>query len=571
MQLPSIALPVAVAVVAAMASTQTPVVTFGGEAMRLRTASVSPGSGGAFDITLVVEDDNNNSSLPTSYRRWWHCEIGNLNPSGAVMTITVDSRGGYSDVILPVWATSTDSVNFGPYQRCPTSAVPQVLSGGRHRFTLATAPGVLAIRLAKYFPFTVTRKDAWLASLTGEPRAAVAVIGNSVQGRPIHRVRLTDGSVPAAGKVGVWIHAGIHPAETTSYFVVEGLVEWLLSADPFAAALLDRAIIDICPMANPDGVFAGNYRTTVNSVNLENQWTAPYNSSQPEVIALRTQIEQSMGSVVTPGPNPLQIVLNLHSSHNVSFPFHYRHNANSNWSPGATGVIPLVNQIEGQWIAMFGQNSPFVSLGSTFSSSAGFPSRPYVESMMHDRWTAVNGWLNAPGNQQPVMAITFEGTYGRGPDSVTWNDEDDYRLCGAQMGQTLAEYLGVTLTASASTFGSPCTSAVLTVGLSLQADGSHLTTLSLVGAPGNALGWLVLGFDQVQLPLPPPWASCDQLVSAFGVAHMGVNSLGLGQLVLSFPPWPGLQAHFQTLTADLSLSPTVPLDTSNGVTVANDY
>ncbi|MEC7583265.1 MAG: M14 family zinc carboxypeptidase [Planctomycetota bacterium] len=550
---------------------QTPIVSASGETMRLRSSTVSATGSNSFDITLVVEDDNNNSSLPTSYRRWWHCEIRNLNPGGNTLTITVDSRSGYSDVILPVWSTSANGLTFGPYQRCPTSAVPQVLSGGRHRFTLTTPVGVRAFRLAKYFPYTVTRKDLWIASVANDPRVSVDVLGSSVQGRPIQRLRVTDNSVPSAGKVGVWIHSGIHPAETTSYLVVEGLVDWLLSADPFAASLLDDAIIHIVPMANPDGVVAGNYRTNVNSSNLESQWAAPYNSPQPEVAALRTEIEQLMGTVGSPAANPLQVVLNLHSSHNVSFPFHFRHNANSNWSPGATGVIPLVNQIETQWINAFRQSSPFVNRGPTLSSSAGFPSRPYVESMMHDRWTAVNGWLNAPGNQQPVMAITFEGTYGRGPDGVTWNTEADYRLCGLEMGQALADYLGVGLSASTSLFGSPCTTANLSASLLAQPDGSHQTTLTLVGAPGNALGWLMLGFQQVQLPLPAPWAACDQLVSIDGVSGLVVNSFGIGQISFGLPPWPGLEARFQTLTADIALAPNVMLDTSNGVTVRNDY
>ena len=571
MHLPVVGLFLSVVGTATLALGQTPVVSASGESMRLRSSSVSANGSNSFDITLVVEDDNNNSSLPTSFRRWWHCEISNLSPAGNTLTITVDSRSGYSDVILPVWATSANGLAFGSYQRCPTSAVPQVLSGGRHRFTLTTAVGVRAIRLAKYFPYTVTRKDLWIASVANDSRVSVDVLGTSVQGRPLQRLRITDSTVPAAGKVGLWIHSGIHPAETTSYQVVEGLVDWLLSADAYAAALLDEAIVHIVPMANPDGVVAGNYRTNVNSSNLESQWAAPYNSSQPEIVALRTEIEQLMGTVSSPGANPLQVVLNLHSSHNVSYPFHFRHNANASWSPGATGVIPLVNQIETQWINGFRQNSPFVNRGSTFSSSAGFPSRPFVESMMHDRWTAVNGWLNAPGNQQPVMAITFEGTYGRGPDGVTWNTEADYRLCGAEMGQALADYLGVGLFASTSMFGTSCSTANLSASVLAQADGSHLTTLTLVGSPGNALGWLILGFQQVQLPLPAPWSACDQLVTMDGVSGLVVNTFGIAQLSFSLPPWPGLEARFQALTADIALAPNVMLDTSNGVTVRNDY
>lgn len=566
---PSLGLPVLAA--AALLPAQTPVVSWAHETMRLAAASVVP-AGNGFDVSLLMADDNGNTALPTSWRRWWHCEIGNLDPAGTQLTVTVDSLGGYTDTILPVWSASADGVTFGPYTRCPLSAVPAVLSGGRHRFALVTPPGATAIRLAKYFPWSVARKDALLQSLAGDPRVrSIATIGTSVLGRPIQRIELTDGTVPDAGKVRVWIHAGIHPAETTSYFTVEGLIAWLRSADPLAAALLDRAILDVVPMANPDGVALGNYRTNANSVNLEDEWAAPYASTQPEIVALRTRIEQAMGTVAAPGANPIEVLLNLHASHNIAFPFHFQHTANASWTPGASGVIPLVHQLEGQWIAAFAARSPFVALGTTLSSSAGFPSRPFVESMMHDRWTAVNGWLNAPGLQQPVMAITFEGTYGRGPDGVSWNTEADWRQCGAELGRALADHLGVTLTASLSAFGHTCTTAQLSGTLAPQPGGAHLATLTLVGAPPRALGWLVLGFQQVQVPLPPPWANCDVLVSTFGTATFGTDFLGIAQFPLLFPAWPGLVAHLQTITADLSLAPNIPLDTSNGVTIRNHY
>jgi hypothetical protein len=44
------------------------------------------------------------------------------------------------------------------------------------------------------------------------------------------------------------------------------------------------------------------------------------------------------------------------------------------------------------------------------------------------------------------MAITFEGTYYYGPDTVTWNTPDDFRQVGLEMGQAIADYFGITPT-----------------------------------------------------------------------------------------------------------------------------
>ncbi|MEC7726330.1 MAG: hypothetical protein VYD05_12490, partial [Planctomycetota bacterium] len=78
---------------------QTPSVSASGENMRLKAWSVS-GGGGVYTLTLQMDDDNGDASLPTSFRRWWHCEVGNLTP-GTVLNVRV-TNAGYSDVILPV-------------------------------------------------------------------------------------------------------------------------------------------------------------------------------------------------------------------------------------------------------------------------------------------------------------------------------------------------------------------------------------------------------------------------------------------------------------------------------------
>ncbi len=556
--------------IAAVAAAQTPTVTANGEMMRLGAPTVAAGAGGAWTVTLPVANDNDNAALPTSFRRWWHCEIGNLPAAGATLNISV-TNAGYTDIILPTWSLSTDGVTFGPYTRVPTSAVPTLVGSTTHRFTLVTPPGVQRLRLAKYFPYTVTRKDAWLQSVAGHPRVrSVASLGNSVQGRPIQLLTLTDGSVPDAGKKRIWIHSAVHPSETPAYFFVEGLVAWLQGGSAEAERLLDAAIVDIVPMANPDGVFLGNYRTNANSVNLEDQWSAPYANATAEVVALRTAIEARMGTVAAPAANPIRVLLNLHASHGVAAPFHFQHVANANWNPTTnnTGVIPLVNADEGAWIAAFKARSPFVNLGATQSSA--LTSRPFVESMCHDRWTAVNGWLNAPGFRDPVMAITWEGTYRRGPDGVTWDTEADYRDVGMQAGLALFDFLGLQLTASATPYGSPCAALTLAAQLTPQLGGGQLAALSIAGATPSALGVLALGGQQLAVPLPAPWQACTLLCSPDATASFVASPTGTASFGVLLPPLPGLRAWLQAFAIDWTQA-APPLDASGGLRLQNDY
>ena len=58
----------------------------------------------------------------------------------------------------------------------------------------------------------------------------------------------------------VIITARVHPGETPSSYVCEGVIDFLISDDPVARLLRDNIVFQIVPMLNPDGVFLGNQR-----------------------------------------------------------------------------------------------------------------------------------------------------------------------------------------------------------------------------------------------------------------------------------------------------------------------
>ncbi|GEM_PF-2011843 len=522
---------------------QTPLVSTQYENMRIRSSQVS-GSGNLWNIDLTMGDDNGNRSLPTSYRRWWHVQIGNLNPLTPTTLRIRILRAGYSDIILPCWSKSLDGgKSFGAWTRMPLSALPR-RSGSTHSFSLVVPKGITTIRIAKYFPYTVSDKDRWLRGLLPHKHIrALRVLGRTRLGRPIQMLEITNNSVSDQNKKRVWIHAGIHPAENTSYWVVEGLVAWLLSGKPDAERALRNLIFDIVPMANPDGVYLGNYRTNSRSVNLETQWRAPYNSTQNEIIALRTQIETFMGTSSRPGAHPIEALFNLHSTHGNSYPLHFQHVANAffNLKTNRKGVLPSVHNKEGLWIQKFKARSPFVARGRTLSSTAGWPTRPFVESMMHDRWSIDPKWTGSPNFLPQVMAITFEGTYGYGPDGRTWNRPADYRRVGGEMGLALLDYFGIKQGAMLSKYGSAC-GGTLTGLLS----GTPKALWINVTGPQKAPLLLVAGGSRIQLRLP--FGGCMLLTQASVLLPAGtLNSLGSWTGSFALPTAGRLKLNLQGL------------------------
>ncbi|MFM7184097.1 MAG: autotransporter-associated beta strand repeat-containing protein [Planctomycetota bacterium] len=416
-------------VAAGSASAAPSVRTIANESMNIDTAGVVvTASSSSWRITAPMRADNGDTSLPSSFRRWWHFEVGGLDSAGSTLAMSL-TKSGYSDLITPVW-----SLDGGlTYQRVP-GAVPAYSSSTQtHSFTVKTPPGVSSIRIAKYFPYTLGMYDRFRATLAGNPFVREETIGQSAQGRGIVMHTVTDATASDAGKQRVWVHAAVHPSETPASFTAEGLLGWLTGGSDEARTLLGKTIFNVVTMANPDGVALGNYRTTSSSVNLEVQWASPYTSTVPEIVALRSTIERFMGPAAAPGSNPITMLLNLHGSHGETYPFHFVHRA----SYPTSGVTAEVRALEDRWVAAFKGRSQFGALRTTDPEST-LSGRGYVESMMHDRYTIAPTW-------DPVMAITFEGTYQAGPTAGVPNTPDDYRRLGSDMGWAVADYYGVSL------------------------------------------------------------------------------------------------------------------------------
>ena len=58
----------------------------------------------------------------------------------------------------------------------------------------------------------------------------------------------------------VFITGQVHPGETPSSFVCQGITDFLISQHPIARVLREHLVFKIAPMLNPDGVYLGNYR-----------------------------------------------------------------------------------------------------------------------------------------------------------------------------------------------------------------------------------------------------------------------------------------------------------------------
>ena len=206
-------------------------------------------------------------------------------------------------------------------------------------------------------------------------------IGQSVQGRDIWEIKITavDRS-QTFPRHTITIHARTHPHETQSSWVCDHIIRFLLSEDPYAAALREQCTFHIIPMYNPDGVELMTTRYNANGVDLEREWDKP--QPQVEAAALKRRFGELMNS-----EEPIEIALNLHSSSDLARYF---------WYHDSTGTSEAFARLERNFIngvrTWFEQIMPWdFAVSWKGSAPTHFP----------ESWF----WLNY-GTE--VMALTYE-------------------------------------------------------------------------------------------------------------------------------------------------------------------
>jgi len=89
----------------------------------------------------------------------------------------------------------------------------------------------------------------------------------------------------------VIITARVHPGETNSSYMMQGLIKYLVGDSMQATQLRKRIVFKIIPMINVDGVIVGNYRTSMSGNDLNRQFICPDKRMHPEVQAIKTIVK----------------------------------------------------------------------------------------------------------------------------------------------------------------------------------------------------------------------------------------------------------------------------------------
>jgi murein tripeptide amidase MpaA len=93
-----------------------------------------------------------------------------------------------------------------------------------------------------------------------------SVAGNDLDLLIITNFESTEDEI--AQRKAVILTARVHPGETNSSYIMQGLLEFIVSSDKQAKLLRNTYVFKIVPMLNPDGVIIGNYRCSLAGLDL---------------------------------------------------------------------------------------------------------------------------------------------------------------------------------------------------------------------------------------------------------------------------------------------------------------
>ncbi len=92
------------------------------------------------------------------------------------------------------------------------------------------------------------------------------ILCKSLAGNDIEMLIVTNfTSAPEdiAVRKAIILTSRVHPGESNASFVMDGVLDFLVSDDEKAQFLRNTYVFKIIPMLNPDGVIVGNYRCSL--------------------------------------------------------------------------------------------------------------------------------------------------------------------------------------------------------------------------------------------------------------------------------------------------------------------
>ncbi|XP_046745556.1 cytosolic carboxypeptidase 6 [Diprion similis] len=273
------------------------------------------------------------------------------------------------------------------------------------------------------YPYSYTRYLNHLENLCTKCTNASVVkketLTLSIQKRKVELISIATASENQRKVVAIMTRA--HPGESPASFVCQGLMDFLVSNHPIAKVLRDYVVFKIIPMLNPDGVFLGNYRSSVMGMDLNRSWNRISDWTHPSLAATRGVLE----SLDKNPTAPLDLVLDLHAHTNATGVFVYGNTYDDVYRYERHTVLPKL-------LAQHAEDYEASNTMYNQDPSKSGTARRYLCSILSDR---VNCY---------TIQVSMYGYCRKGSPGILPYTEEGYYRVGRNLGRAFLEYYKLT-------------------------------------------------------------------------------------------------------------------------------
>ncbi|XP_008335725.1 cytosolic carboxypeptidase 2 [Cynoglossus semilaevis] len=273
---------------------------------------------GAYDYELTLRTD----MYTNKHTQWFYFRVGNMK-TGVTYRFTIvnlmKSSSLYSLGMKPLLYSEKSAVEKGVgwkrvgsdisyYRNCSPNAMENNSSDSVTLYsltwTLQFPHDSDTCYLAHCYPYTYSHLQHYLRCVFSNPKVAsycsLRVLCHSMAGNTVYVLTITNrGSKGPGGrtKKAVVVTARVHPGETNSSWMMEGLLDFLLGDSDDAQLLRDIFVFKVVPMLNPDGVVVGNYRCSLVGRDLNRNYKTTLRDSFPCVWHTRNMVKRLMAEM----------------------------------------------------------------------------------------------------------------------------------------------------------------------------------------------------------------------------------------------------------------------------------
>ena len=432
----------------------------------IKIADEDESMSGHLEWRLILKDDNFNVSLPVRYRTWWYVKLEGVD-TNKISTLTIEGDGfPGKTVVLPVY--SYDRKEWFRFHTDDVTSLGE--EEGMYDYYISLKFAKPTVWVARYYPYPMLRLTQLLKKYEKNPFLKVEEIGTSTQGRPIQMITITNPAFSDENKKRVWIHARTHPSETASSFVVEGLIEMLLSecCNSCKKVDLSKLIFNIVPILNPDGVALGNARVTPDSsYDLERMWYRSGNNPRELLETVPSEISAVHSTILRlreEGPDFIAAI-NLHSKNAFPDwrPFLYTNFRQENKETGVKGDSMFISHLSFAKLISRFYCGDTVNVRSSFEIGI-----PMERKLFPESWW----WINFENN---VLAVTLETVTGSNGCFEDWKSTMDQFNLGEALGQAIQKYFEYYIEKKWVKYDAPCTNKSELMKFYIGGDGDDKT------------------------------------------------------------------------------------------------